>query len=259
MMLKSLENWKVFLSADDHLQIALYLTNQPKPIQWLKDWLPPEYDHKNIYSLLTRLKNRQLVSQTGNGQFLLSAIGRERLFRIYPLLAARPLDSGYFYTAILDFGGYINTLKVRPSIGGYGGIFNKQRLELMKLLRHWGWGRLTRGIYLSGSQLAANALNQHLSSSRLTELITQGVLAVNENQKKLADRIFNLTARNSDWRLIIDRINEWERIGRRDKGLRMIRKDFLMLLVTEPLLPVDLLPETYWQTEASGAINQCHQ
>lgn len=126
----------------------------------------------------------------------------------------------------------------------------------MKFLRKWGWGRLTRGVYLSGGQLAANSLNQHLVSYRLTELVTQGVLAVNENQKKLAGRIFNLNSRNSDWRLIIDRISEWERIGRPEKGLRIIRKDFLMLLVTEPLLPADLLPENYWQTEAVSRINE---
>lgn len=248
MMLKSLDNSKVFLSADDHLQLALFLLNQAKSIKWLKGWLPPDYDHKNIYALLTRLKRRQLISQTAKGQFQLSVIGRDRLFRLYPLLAVRPrrksdmqvgrpIDSGYFFTAILDFGGY-------------GNIFSKKKLELMKFLHLWGWGRLTRGIYLSGSQLAANSLNQHLASSRLTELVTQGVLAVNENQKKLADRIYNLNSRNSDWRLIIDRINEWERIGRPDKGLRLIRKDFLILLVTEPLLPTDLLPENYWMEEA---------
>ncbi|MEK7110962.1 MAG: hypothetical protein AAB856_00050 [Patescibacteria group bacterium] len=256
MMLKSLPKTKVFLSADDHLYLGLFLNNQAKSIPWLKGWLPPDYDHKNIYSLLTRLKHRQLISQTGGGLFQLSAIGRDRLFRLYPLLAVKPVDSGYFFTAILDFGGYTNISKVRPSISGYNNIFSKRRLELMKFLRKWGWGRLTRGIYLSGSQLAANSLNQHLASSRLTELVTQGVLAINENQKKLADRIFNLTSRNSDWRLIIDRINEWERIGSSVKGLRIIRKDFLKLLVTEPLLPEDLLPESYWQTEAISRINE---
>ncbi|MBI5356705.1 hypothetical protein HZB78_03775 [Candidatus Collierbacteria bacterium] len=249
MMLKSLENLKVFLSADDHLQIALYLINQPKSILWLKGWLPPEYDHKNIYSLLTRLKNRQLVSQTGNGQFLLSAIGRNRLLKLYPLLAGRPLDMGYFYTAILDFGGYINILKVRPSIGGYGNVFSKRRLELMKLLWRWGWGRLARGIYLTGSQFAAKTLRERLLELRLSEEVIQGKLAVDENQKNRVDRVFNLTARNSDWRLIIDRINEWERIGEPEKGLRLIRKDFLMLMVTEPPLPNDLLPEPYWREE----------
>lgn len=256
MMLKSLDNSKVFLSADDHLQLALFLSNQAKSIKWLKAWLPPDYDHKNIYALLTRLKRRQFISQTAKGQFQLSAIGRDRLFRFYPLLAVRPVDSGYFFTAILDFGGYTNTSKVRPWISGYGNVFYKRRLELMKFLRKWGWGRLTRGVYLSGGQLAANSLNQHLVSYRLTELVTQGVLAVNENQKKLAGRIFNLNSRNSDWRLIIDRISEWERIGRPEKGLRIIRKDFLMLLVTEPLLPADLLPENYWQTEAVSRINE---
>src|SRR3989338_4552668 len=122
MMLKSLDNLKVFLSADDHLQLALFLSDQAKLIKWLKGWLPPEYDHKNIYSLLTRLKNRQLISQTGRGQFQLSAIGRDRLFRLYPLLAARPMPLGYLFTAILDFSGppvirskktgYMATLKV---------------------------------------------------------------------------------------------------------------------------------------------------
>jgi hypothetical protein len=255
MMLKSLKDQKVFLSADDHLQLALFLSNQAKSINWLKSWLPPDYDHKNIYALLSRLKRRQFISQTGRGQFQLSAIGRDRLFRLYPLLAGKPLDSGYFFTVILDFSGYTNTLKVRPSIGGYGNVFSKRRLELMKFLRKWGWGRLTRGIYLSGSKLAANALDEYLAAFRLTELVTRGMLAINENQKRLTDRIFNLSPRNSDWRLIIDRINEWERIGRREKGLRIIRKDFLMLLVTEPLLAADLLPENYWMEEAVKQIN----
>lgn len=102
--------------------------------------------------------------------------------------------------------------------------------------------------------MAANSLNQHLASSRLTELVTRGMLAINENQKQLTNRMFNLSARNADWRLIIDRINEWERIGRSDKGLRIIRKDFLMLLVTEPLLPNDLLPGPYWMDETKDAI-----
>lgn len=249
MMLKSLDNSKVFLSADDHLQLALFLSDQAKSIKWLKGWLPPDYDHKNIYALLTRLKRRQLLYQTAKSQFQLSAIGRDRLFRLYPLLAVRPIDSGYFFTVILDFGGYINTLKVRPSIGGYGNIFYKRKLGLMKFLRRWGWGRLTRGVYLSGSRLAADTLTEYLTAFRLTELVTQGVLAINENQKRLADRIFNLTSRNADWRLIIDRLNEWQRIGEPEKGLRLIRKDFLILLVTEPLLPTDLLPENYWMKE----------
>lgn len=259
MMLKSLDNSKVFLSADDHLQLGLFLNNQAKSIPWLKGWLPPEYDHKNIYALLTRLKRRQLISQTAKGQFQLSAIGRNRLFRLYPLLAVRPVDSGYFFTAILDFGGYTNTSKVRPSISGYGNIFSKRRLELMKFLRKWGWGRLTRGVYLSGSRLAADTLTEYLTAFRLTELVTRGMLAINENQKRLADRIFNLTSRNADWRLIIDRINEWERINEPERGLRLIRKDFLILLVTEPLLPAGLLPEPYWMVEATREINQCHQ
>ena len=270
MMLKSLDNLKVFLSADDHLQLALFLSDQAKSIKWLKGWLPPDYDHKNIYALLTRLKRRQFISQTGRGQFQLSAIGRDRLFRLYPLLAGKPLDSGYFFTAIVDFGnngpasrqkkaGHMATLKVRPLIVGQVNVFFRRRMELMKVFRRWGWGRLTRGIYLSGSKLAANALDEYLAAFRLTELVTRGMLAINENQKRLADRIFNLSPRNSDWRLIIDRINEWERIGRREKGLRLIRKDFLMLLVTEPLLPDDLLPEPYWMEEAVKIINQCHQ
>ena len=242
MMLKSLDNQKVFLSADDYLQLALFLSDQAKLIKWLKGWLPPEYDHKNIYSLLTRLKNRQLISQTGRGQFRLSAIGRDRLFRLYPLLADRPLDSGYFFTAILDFGVY-------------GNVFSKRKLELMKVFRRWGWGRLARGIYLTGSQIAAKTLKERLLELRLSEEVVQGKLAVDENQKNLADRIFNLTARNSDWRLIIDRINEWERIGRRDKGLRLIRKDFLILLVTEPGLAAELLPTDYWMEETVNKIS----
>ncbi|MDZ7587602.1 MAG: hypothetical protein U0946_07660 [Patescibacteria group bacterium] len=146
------------------------------------------------------------------------------------------------------------TLKVRPSIGGYGSIFSKRRLELMKIFRRWGWGRLARGIYLTGSQTVAKILKERLLELRISEEVVQGKLAIDENQKNLIDRIFNLTARNSDWRLIIDRINEWERIGRRDRGLRLIRKDFLILLVTEPLLTKDLLPETYWMEEAKDAI-----
>ena len=255
MMLKSLDNRKVFLSADDHLQLGLFLSDQSKSIKWLKGWLPPEYDHKNIYALLTRLKRRQFISQTGRGQFQLSAIGRDRLFRLYPLLANRPLDSGSFFTAILDFGGYTDTLKVRPSIGGYGNVFSKRKLELMKIFRRWGWGRLARGIYLTGSQIAAKTLKERLLELRLSEEVIQGRLAVDENQKNLAGKIFNLTARNSDWRLIIDRINEWERIGRRDKGLRLIRKDFLQLLVTEPGLAAELLPTDYWMEETVNKIS----
>lgn len=256
MMLESLGKGQVFLSADDHLHLALFLSNQSKTIKWLKGWLPPDYDHKNIYSLLTRLRRRQLVSQTGRGQFRLSAIGRDRLFRLYPLLAARPqttrfawvqgrpAELGYFFTAIVDFGGYM-----APN------VFLRRRMELVKVLQRWGWGRLTRGVYLSGSRPAAAALTKHLAAFRLTELVTLGMLAITENQNRLIDRMFNLSARNADWRLIIDRINEQERIGEPEKGLRLIRKDFLILLVTEPPVPRDLLPEPYWMEEAVGIIS----
>lgn len=249
MMLKSLGNSKVFLSADDHLQLALFLLNQAKSIKWLKGWLPPDYDHKNIYALLTRLKHRQLISQTAKGQFQLSAIGRDRLFRLYPLLAGRPEPLGYWFTAVMDFGG-VASGQVKRDKRYKRNQGDKRGQMLARMLRRWGWGRLTRGVYLSGSRLAADTLTEYLTAFRLTELVTRGMLAINENQKRLADRIFNLTSRNADWRLIIDRINEWERINEPERGLRLIRKDFLILLVTEPLLPTDLLPENYWMEEA---------
>jgi len=237
------------LSADDHLQIALYLTNQPKSIKWLKSWLPPGYDHKNIYSLLTRLKTRQLISQSATGQFLLSAIGRNRLLKLCPLLSGRPMPLGYLFIAILDFNGPSPRIKKDKK-----NQEDKRVQILTKILRRWGWGRLARGIYLTGSQTAAKFLKERLLELRLSEKIIQGKLAVDENQKNTADRVFNLTARNSDWRLIIDRINEWERIGASEKGLRIIRKDFLILLVTEPSLPRDLLPESYWMEEATEMV-----
>ena len=147
------------------------------------------------------------------------------------------------------------TLKVRPSIGGWSNVFSSRKTELLKILKKWGWGRLARGVYLTGSQIAAKTLKERLLELRLSEEVVQGKLAVDENQKNTADRVFNLTARNSDWRLIIDRINEWERIGRRDKGLRLIRKDFLILLVTEPGLAAELLPTDYWMEEAVNKIS----
>lgn len=249
MMLKSLDNQKVFLSGDDHLQLALFLSDQAKSIQWLKSWLPPDYDHKNIYALLTRLKRRQFISQTAKGQFQLSAIGRNRLFRLYPLLTARPQALGNWFTAVMDFGG-VASGQVKRDKRYKRNQVDKRGHILARMLRLWGWGRLTRGVYLSGSRLAADALTEYLTAFRLTELVTRGMLAINENQKRLADRIFNLTGRNADWRLIIDRLNEWQRIGEPEKGLRLIRKDFLALLITEPGLPLTLLPEPYWMVEA---------
>lgn len=192
-------------------------------------WTPVGYSRRKYRDILSRLSKTgqiQKVVTDGQVQLRLADSGRRRLLFRFPILnqAGKSWD-GFWRIVMFDIP------EVRHS----------RRDRLRRSLIKMGFGRLQDSAYISaydwdpalfgGGILLLEAKQKHLG-----------------NPKNMASKIWNLPRLAKDYQQVIDRLTT--RFGikdakKRDEFLRKTYQEYLQVLLLDPWLPKELLPDDW--------------
>lgn len=197
-------------------------------------FLPPGYSKKNFYALLLQLERQKLVAR--------SAMGGEPVVRITPEgithlvwryghagLLGKPWD-GKWRIAVYDV----------PEKDRY------TREKCRKLLGRFGFSSLHPSVYLSPfdtfERIRSEFAHENLLSSVFLMMADSSDLG---DSRVLAGRLWPLSKIAEDYQHLIRRfqiVMGQQLPEKKHLGFRRVRSDFIRLVASDPLLPVELLP-----------------
>lgn len=199
----------------------------------LYGWTPKRYQHHNVSRMILReLKTGEIEKATKNGEVYLrlTSAGKERIVRDFPIfsLAKRKWD-GKWRVVIFD----INEI-------------NRLTRDLLRLkLKELGFGMLQESVWITPHDIARD-IREFLEARKLKEqafvLEISAVLA--GEREFLVEKIWHLRDINSEYLEVMLMINN-DRVVLSTSRIKEIRKKYLQILLKDPCLPKELLPEDW--------------
>lgn len=225
------------LSADFLIPAALRAMRGLPP-QNLSLWEDPQYKKENLYNLVSRLlKTHEIEKIIKNGQpyLRLSNQGEKKLQRDFPLLEMQTKQwDNYWRLVVFD----INETKhhIRDTLRGK--------------LKSLGFGKLQQSVYISPYDFEED-LVEFLESHNLEEKVF--VLTARHrlmgDAKILANKVWHLDDLEADYYQLLEKINKTKKTElsekRKIEKIQSLRTDYFDLLLKDPLLPKELLPD-HW-------------
>lgn len=195
--------------------------------------LPPDYKMSNFTVAVSRmLKVGQMekVVKDGEPYLRLSGEGKRALVRDFPLLKLRERKwDGLWRVVFYD-------------------IDERQRgirIALQNKLVRLGFGRLQKSVYVSPLSISGD-LHEFLESRGLLDLVFVGACwkLLGRNEKELAAEVWHLSKLNERYRQVEQEIDDFLE-GKSELVASQIYTEFEQILLDDPLLPKELLPD-WW-------------
>lgn len=232
----------------------------------LYGWVPPRYRRHNYFRTVSRaLKTADIAKTVKDGEVYLrlTSQGKEKIKRDFPLLSFQKRRwDGKWRVVFYDI---LETNK-------------RVRERLREKLRSLGFGMIQRSVWITPHDLTKD-LREFIETNKLGEkvFILEGKHLLAGNPKSLASRIWQLEELNKEYEKIYQEIDELEKtyvktsdrrlqptqekkerwkeasdLGKRsdlgeegEKKMREIRSEYLQVLLGDPFLPKELLPEDW--------------
>ena len=211
-------------------------------------WVPRRYKRNNFMHLVWRnIKTGYIekIEQNGEIYIRLTAQGNKRIVRDFPLLLLqrRRWDK-----------------KWRIVIFDIQEINRGARDGLRKKLRELGFGMLQESVFISPHDIIKD-LSEFIDNWGLSEAVYtfEGSNLLVGDTETLVNRVWNLDALNEKYREIVDKIenshltnargsvNMLNDSGKESTGelVKELREKYLEVLIQDPFLPKDLLPQDW--------------
>lgn len=200
-------------------------------------FFPPGYPKKNFYALLLQLERQKFVSRGVMGGEPVVRITTEGINHLvwrygHVGLSGKPWD-GKWRIAVYDV----------PEKDRY------QREKCRKLLERFGFASLHPSVYLSPHEVLERVRSELAQNGLLSSvfLMTGGSSDLGDSQM-LAGRLWPLSTLTQSYQHLIRRfqIVMGQQLPEKKRlGLRRVRSDFIRLVASDPLLPVELLPQSW--------------
>ncbi|MDZ4229346.1 MAG: CRISPR-associated endonuclease Cas2 [Patescibacteria group bacterium] len=204
------------------------------PAAKLFAWTPVGYSRRKYRDLLHRLIRIGQIQQLiidGQVQLRLTGAGRELLLKNFPVLQLQGKTwDGFWRIVIFDI----------PESK------RKQRDALRRALKKMGFGRLQDSSYISPHELSQPFLDW-LQAKGLpgSVIILEAKQKHLGNPKNLAAKVWSLASLAGSYRHLIERLTTRfgiKEVKKREDWLKKIHQEYLQIILTEPLLPQELLP-----------------
>lgn len=198
-------------------------------------WVPPQFRRNNFYKAVSDLlKTEDIEKRVEKGQVYLVLTGRgeKAVARRFPLikLAGARWD-GLFTQVVFDIEE----------------VAKHTRNSLRQRLLSWTFGRLQKSVYITPHDLAqdiAEFIQVHRLAKKVKVFRSQLILG---DPQKLAEKVWKVSSLDRKYRRLL---NEWEQGkgltgGKRKKLVRKLKARLLELMITDPFLPEELLPDDW--------------
>jgi len=195
--------------------------------------LPPDYKMSNFTNAVGRMIRTSYIEKiVKNGEpFLrISGEGKRALMRDFPLLSLRARKwDGFWRIVFYD---------INEEQKGVRGSFQYKLVSL-------GFGQLQKSVYITPLEVADD-LNEYIEEFGLKEQVFVGVckrLFAGDN-RQLADRVWNLSQLNERYEEIMYNMDDFTD-GKGEMSLNQLYANFEEVLMDDPFLPKELLPD-WW-------------
>lgn len=198
-------------------------------------WTPPGYTRKKFRQLVARMVREDYVQQVlmeGRPHFRLTDKGRKLLVKNKPVLKQTSQEwDGFWRIVIFDIAE--SERKLRDLL----------RRHLVKI----GFGSLQNSTYISCYDFSQEFLDWlNIKGLKGKVLLLESKQKYLGEPKLLAEKVWGLGAVESRYKQVIDRAVTRFGIkdpGKREEFLKRIYRDYLEILMIDPLLPKSLLAE----------------
>ncbi|MFZ5366399.1 MAG: PaaX family transcriptional regulator C-terminal domain-containing protein [Patescibacteria group bacterium] len=224
------------LSADIILPATLRAMRGLPP-QSLSLWGPPAYKKENFYSLASRLVKTNFIEKIikdGQPYLRLSNQGRIRLNRDFPLLLMQQKGwDGQWRIVIFDISEASRYI----------------RDVLREKLKSLGFGKLQQSVYISPydfEQDLAEFLESHHLLGKAFVLTAKHRLM--GDAQTLANYVWKLDKINGEYQEILDKLEKLKLPKAAEEKtalIQQLRIEYFDLLLKDPLLPKELLPDDW--------------
>lgn len=219
------------LSADYVIPAVLAAARGRSP-QWAYSWTPPKYNKNSFYSLTSRLYKTgfiEKVIKNGKPHLRLTNKGEKIIKRDFSYIDMQKKRwDGKWRLVIFDFPEKDKSVRDR----------------LREKLLNLGFGKLQLSIYISPHDYAQD-LAEFLTSQKI---LGYAYVLIAKHQlmgdpQDLAARVWPIEEINNKYE---DLLYKLEKIRKGDfASVRKIKSDYLEVILEDPFLPRQLLPE-YW-------------
>lgn len=236
---------KKLLSSRDKILISLALLGDTAIIAYVKG--QGNYRKGSIFDFLDVKKSAfrralyrsletgeiEKVIKDGEPFFKIAPAGKEKLARYFPIykLAESGWD-GKWRVVIFDI----------PEID------KKSREYLRWKLISWGFGKLQRSVYISPLDVLAD-VKEYLKSQKLhgKVVVFEAKEVFTKDQRVVAKYVWKLDKLNERYLRIINLIYSKDECDEKEWRQRKkeVKKDFFEILINDPILPKELLPEDW--------------
>ncbi|MDO8515479.1 MAG: PaaX family transcriptional regulator C-terminal domain-containing protein [bacterium] len=209
----------------------------------LGKWLSYNYHRRNFAATVKReIKTGDIEKIEKNGEIYLrlTTRGKNKIIRDFPLLfLANKKWDGKWRVVIYDIA------EVSKNI----------RENLRRKLHELGFGMIQESVWISPHDITAD-FTEYLESKKLTEMVYmfEARKLVAGDEKELAQKVWSLDDMNAQYlKLYARAIHGGRHIQSVDKK---IRSEYLEILMRDPLLPKELLPDD-WMGEKVKKLIKC--
>lgn len=209
-------------------------------------WTPEKYKRHNFSRMVQRELKTGVIEKVVKGgevYLRLTSEGKKKLVRDFPLFS---IQNGRW------------DRKWRVVIFDILEISRLSRDSLRKKLKELGFGMLQESVWITPNDIALD-FRDFLESKKLDEFVyvleVSSVLA--GDIRGLADRIWGLDDLNESYKKLLEELRELYIIlhdrgrlstvgrGKYEEKVRDIREEYLSLILLDPHLPKELLPEDW--------------
>ena len=237
-------------------------------------WVPEQYKKHNFMHLLWRsIKTGYIEKVEKNGEVYirLTSQGNKRIIRDFPLLRLQKKSWDK---------------KWRVAIFDIEEVKRNARDGLREKLKELGFGMIQKSVFISPHDIAQD-ITEFIKNSGLDEVVYIFVASnlATGNAKWLANKVWRLDNINEKYRGLIERIEREYLIVTHDRGkilnntginelvgkelnthdkhkqdkselLRDLRSEYLGIIMTDPFLPKELLPDDWLGDEVRKTIKK---
>jgi len=207
-------------------------------------FVPPVYKKKSYIQSVSRLLKvgdiEKRVDNKGEMSLVLLPSGKESLSRRFPILTKSKWD-GNMMAVIFDIP---ETSKAARNI-------------LRDKLKQFGFGKLQESVWISPYHFEVD-LSKFLESSGYADFVfvMNTTKIFGRNIKDKAREIWHLDSLNSRYKEILIIASEMLTGTRNKHGIKDVWNEYIKVLSNDPLLPMELLPNDWKQTELLETLNK---
>lgn len=217
----------------------------PTAYKNLYGWVPPRYKRSNFYQSVSRLVKTGEIKKTikeGEVALVLTNRGVKTLKRKFPLLKFAQKTWDGIWTMV--------TSDIKE-------VERKKRNSLRKNLLTWTFGKLQRSVYITPHPIAEDVA-EWLEAHHLEKVakVFRSKLILGD-EKKLAEKIWKLSLLNKRYKRLLIKWgkNQNAQGKKREKLIQKLKAKLLEIMVLDPFLPRELLPNDWVGEKARKTIS----